>query len=208
MRAFIKKGEPYNVRATALLGRIRLTRSLGIMVLAALLQTGCSHTVPIADAQVSIDGERLELILDSCNADLTHALSENAEEVAIAVERSKPLSTLFASGDCQDALLVQLDEPLGDRRVVDVGTGREIAVSDSAGVTWPYDRGRVSEDEYEAALERMVACLEERDPQVSARIEQGLNWAVYEWSKPADDEGNVSTDAPEPCESEHLEPLR
>ncbi len=116
-----------------------------------------------------------------------------------------------AERDCQDLALVELDQPLGDRTLIDNADGQEIAVTQPGvddKLEWPYDQQRVSEAEYEAALEAMVECVEQRDPAVTAWVRQDLNFKTYAWSKPSDAQGNMSAEALGVCEQEHLKPLR
>lgn len=94
--------------------------------------------------------------------------------------------------------------------MIDGATGATISVLSSLSADeslWPYDTSRVSEEEYEAALNDMVNCLMERDPQVTAWVFQSLDYKSYSWDKEPDSNGTVSTNALEPCTQEHLAPI-
>jgi hypothetical protein len=182
-----------------------------VAVVLLALATGCTAAVPIAEGHVSLDGRRLELLLDACNADTQLQVDDSADMVAVQVRRHDVVTSRIASGACQDIAYVDLERPLGDRPVVDRSDDRRLPVSRPQPGTgtqppWPYDRERVTPAEYRAALRDLVRCLERRDPQITARIVRGLNLLTYDWTT-ADEEGTVEADAIEVCEREHLDPL-
>lgn len=180
------------------------------LVVLSLVVAGCAAPdVPIIEATRSLDGERVELLLDSCNDQVEVRVQEGDDRVEVAVTRPGGSRLDLAGGDCQDRRIVELDEGLGSRTLVDEARGGpvEVARPDEQRVQWPYDRSRVSEAQYVRSLRAMVECLETRDPQVEAWVAQGLNWKTYRWSKPADEEGNTRMPALRPCRQEHLEPL-
>lgn len=81
------------------------------------------------------DGRRVWIGVESCNAEgLAVAVDATAAEVRVSASR---LAAPSAGGDgdgepgghaCMDGRTIVLDEPLGDRRVVDASTGREVPV--------------------------------------------------------------------------------
>jgi hypothetical protein len=176
-----------------------------VAVVLLALATGCTAAVPIAEGQVSLDGRRLELLLDACNADTQLQVDDSADMVAVQVRRHDVVTSRIASGACQDIAYVDLERPLGDRPVVDRSHDRRLPVSRPQ-PAWPYDRERVTPAEYRAALRDLVRCLERRDPQITARIVRGLNFLTYDWTT-ADEEGTVEADAIAVCQREHLDPL-
>lgn len=75
-------------------------------------------------------GTTLQLIVGSCNGDPeVTALEETADEVRIEVTSTIPAPGWGGDG-CLDSFDVVLDAPLGDRRLVDLTTGRSPTVYD------------------------------------------------------------------------------
>ncbi len=184
-------------------------RFVAIALVTATVAGACSQPVSIVQVTLSGDETRLEIVFDSCNAPLDVDVTESADAVTISVDRID--RELLSGDDCQDVRIHQLSAALGDRPVVDGATGAPINVLDSPSAdesTWPYDTSRLSREEYEAALDDMVDCLMEHDPQVTAWVFQSLDYKWYSWSKEPDANGMVSTTALEPCEQEHLAPLK
>lgn len=72
--------------------------------------------------------DRLALVVASCSGDPeVSLLRETDQHVQVEVVAS---STPFRSGDdCQDVVEVPLQEPLGDRVVVDMHSGKSVTVS-------------------------------------------------------------------------------
>ena len=184
-------------------------RFAAITLVTAVVAGACSQPVPIAQVTLSGDETRLEIIFDSCNAPLDVDVTASDEAVTISVGRID--RELFSGDDCQDLRIHQLSAALADRPVIDDATGAPISVLSSPSAdetTWPYDTSRFSQTEYEAALDDMVSCIMERDPQVTAWVFQSLDYKWYSWSKEPDANGTVSTTALDPCEQEHLAPLK
>lgn len=101
-------------------------RVLGPVVLACGVASCSSGGTEIVAAYGLPDSTRVELSVDSCRATaITVDVEETAEEVRILVATE--------DGDdgpeCLDSAMAELDEPLGDRRVIDVTTGEEVEVS-------------------------------------------------------------------------------
>jgi hypothetical protein len=65
------------------------------------------------------DPKTLQLMIDTCNADLVLKVTETADDVRIAVTGDEPDDP----GDCADGRTVRLTKPLGDRTVTDANTG-------------------------------------------------------------------------------------
>ena len=94
-------------------------------VAALVLLTSCgSDGTGIVEAYGSPDSERLELAIDACRAESTsYDAEESDDEVVITI------TTEGGEGpECADGLTVELEEPLGDRRLVDGSTGEEVEV--------------------------------------------------------------------------------
>lgn len=183
-------------------------RFSAIALVTTIVAGGCSQPVSIVQVTLSGDETRLEIIFDSCNAPLDVDVDESDEAVTISAGRID--RDLFFGQTCQDFRIHQLGGVLANRLVIDGATGAPISVLSSLSADeslWPYDTSRFSETEYDAALDGMVNCLMERDPQVTAWVFQSLDYKSYSWDKEPDAIGTVSTDALEPCTQEHLSPL-
>jgi hypothetical protein len=105
-----------------------------IAVLAtAVVLSACSTTeAHIVEAWVteeagvvgaSPDARTLRLSVGSCNADLTTAVEETSSRVTVTVTARNN-----TSDDCLDGLTIRLDEPLGQRELVDGVTGKVVSV--------------------------------------------------------------------------------
>lgn len=84
--------------------------------------------------QVSVESEGTTLVfaVNTCNEASTEVSVDESDSEIVATA-----STSFGYGcggrdDCQDARSVELDEPVGDRRIVD-GNGNEIEILRSDG---------------------------------------------------------------------------
>ncbi len=86
--------------------------------------------VSVVEAELR-DDSLLVLSLDSCNGDPdVSVLEENDDQVRVEAVAS---STPFGGGDdCLDVVEVRLQQPLGNRVVVDAHSGDEVSVSGSA----------------------------------------------------------------------------
>ena len=73
------------------------------------------------------DSNWIELIVASCNGDPAASVTRETDaEVWVKVAASS--TPLKGGGDCQDIVGVRLQEPLGDRVVVDKHTGEPVIV--------------------------------------------------------------------------------
>lgn len=79
------------------------------------------HEVRVIDELV------LEVILDTCNADVSVDVEENDDRIVVEARYHDWYRFLFARNHCQDLVPVNLEKPLGDR-VVTGPSGDEIAV--------------------------------------------------------------------------------
>ncbi len=92
----------------------------GLMILA-----GCSSPATVERGPQPITGwsvadDVLHLWVDTCNGDPEVDVVETAQEVTVTV-----VSTRQNPGDaCLDDVSVRLEEPLGDRGLIDGATGR------------------------------------------------------------------------------------
>ncbi len=99
------------------------TRLLLWMSALAVLLAGCSRSPEIMTAYLSADGMTIELEVDTCNADLAFQVEESDTAVAITVEAEND-----TNDDCLDNLVISIDEPLGDRDLIDRSTGEVVRV--------------------------------------------------------------------------------
>lgn len=176
----------------------------------ALSLTGCTEPAEVDSAQLSLDGTRIALTFATCNKIDAVEVDETDDTVTVTPNgaHSRFETTRL---DCLDGAVAQLEEPLGDRTLINSSTNTAVPVMPalSAELTdWPYDPARVTASEYEAALDQFVTCLEAEDPQVDAWIVQGLNSKSWDFHKEPDVRGNVDVPAITVCDERILQPLQ
>jgi hypothetical protein len=91
-----------------------------------LLASCGSGGTGIRDAYGRPDSTRVELSIDACRAVST---TVDVEETADVVRFAVTTEGGDDGPECLDSVVVELDEPLGDRRVVDASTGDEVELS-------------------------------------------------------------------------------
>ena len=99
-------------------------RVLGVVVLMCGVASCGGGGTRIVAAYGLADSTRLELSVDTCGAEISVDVEETADEVRILAETEGG-----EKAECLDSTVVALDEPLGDRRVVDASTGDEVELS-------------------------------------------------------------------------------
>lgn len=105
--------------------------AVAVLVLAAwvfvLPKVTIRGEVTIVEAELRLPST-LALVVDSCDGDPSvSSLRLTDQDVQIEVKAS---STPFSGGDdCQDVVEVELQEPLGDRSVVDLHSGQPVVVT-------------------------------------------------------------------------------
>ena len=105
------------------LRRIRLAGvAFATVVLSACPAAGAAQ---IMEASVSSDGRELMLTVDSCNADLSAKVAESPSRVTVTVTVRND-----TNDDCADVIVVNLDEPLGERQLLNA-TGAVVPVRDA-----------------------------------------------------------------------------
>ncbi len=106
---------------------LNLTRaaSLAAVVVACLGLSAClGKGADIMEAHGTRESRRLDLVLWTCNAaDLSARVEETSSRVTVTVTARGD-----TSDDCADGYVVMLEAPLGDRELVDGGTGAVVAV--------------------------------------------------------------------------------
>jgi hypothetical protein len=75
------------------------------------------------EVEVRSDGRTLAFAVASCHGSPKATAEESAREVRISVR-----SDTSSDDECADGATVKLDQPLGDRDVVDAKTGRALRV--------------------------------------------------------------------------------
>jgi hypothetical protein len=120
--------------AVGISSALRNGKTFGALVLAASAVSAValvaiqddSKAISIASVEVGADGRTLRVALNSCHADPEVTVRESESAVVIDVTGTpKP-------NDCSDRVTVRLDEPLGDRPIVDRATDRAVAVDPPA----------------------------------------------------------------------------
>jgi len=102
--------------------RLRGTRWAGA-ALSGVILSACSANADILEASIQSGDRTLNLIVDTCNADMTTKVEESRSRVVVTVKARND-----TSDDCADSVVVHLDQPLGDRRLLDGGTGGLVPV--------------------------------------------------------------------------------
>ncbi|MFP5487664.1 MAG: hypothetical protein ACLGHQ_05100 [Acidimicrobiia bacterium] len=102
--------------------------SISVAVAVAASLSGCRADAPVAGILATEDPQVLNVIVDTCNADLDVTVTESADEVVVKVRNNDRRLFVTDGDDCQDGVPVQLAAPLGDRRLV-LEDGREITLT-------------------------------------------------------------------------------
>jgi hypothetical protein len=133
-RSYRKADEAKPARGRRLTSRRGLLVIVSILALAVVLVVGLfvfrditvRSTVGIAEAELR-DDDVLALVVHSCNGDPEISdLDETDDHVRVEViASSTPLS---GGGDCLDLVEISLQEPLGDRVLIDADDGETVDV--------------------------------------------------------------------------------
>jgi hypothetical protein len=102
-----------------------------VLPLLLLVFAGCSSRGAVGILQhevgVKVDGRTLTLLVESCQGRPKATVHESPTQVRIEVR-----SEIHRGGQrtaCADGLTVRLKQPLGDRSVMDVKTGRTLEIT-------------------------------------------------------------------------------
>jgi hypothetical protein len=99
-------------------------RSLAGLACAAVVLVACSTTrAHIMEASLGRHSRVLRLVVGSCNADLSAQIEESPSRVTVTVTARNN-----TGDDCADGLVVHLDQPLGERQLLDEVTGEVVPV--------------------------------------------------------------------------------
>lgn len=110
------------VALTGLVGLVGLVGVLGLISIAGF-RDAVVHEVWATDDEL-----RLDVVLDTCNADVSVEVDEYDDRVVLRATHHDWYRYLLGSDDCQDLVRVDLERPLGDRRVTD-SSGDEVVVT-------------------------------------------------------------------------------
>ena len=102
------------------------SRTVSSFVAAGLLLAACSTSTAgpqIVAGYVSVDGLTIELEVDTCNANLVADVTESAATVEVVVAAAND-----TGDDCLDGIAITLEEPLGDRDLIDRSDGETVQV--------------------------------------------------------------------------------
>ncbi|HET7847277.1 MAG TPA: hypothetical protein VFL72_07260 [Acidimicrobiia bacterium] len=175
---------------------------LGAAVVLAVLMSACSNQVVIQEVLANGDGTTLNLGLASCGGTYEVDVVEAADSVQIRVQDQRsPIS--FGGDDCSDVWTVDLAEPLGGRDLIDASNGEPLAVSYE-----PWNQVLYSEDEFRTALEKVVACILEVEPELEASVVDGANGPELRVEPYDLPDGESRMDPTFECWQQHVEPLR
>lgn len=181
---------------------IRVWCLLGSCAL-VLAISACGYEV--ASATVSLEGQRIGFqMLAPCHVPTEIAVRETERVVRISVDFDVDDGPTL---ECARALVAELESSLGDRDVFIEGSKADVRSSHPSLVEFPYDRDRVTAEEFRVALEAVGRCYEQADPTVTAVVVPDLNWDWYEVTS-TDPEFSFGGEIMEACEAEHLDPLR
>lgn len=102
---------------------MRRRSRVAALVGGALLLSACVRGAPVLEVEVvSDDGRELLVDVGACRSGLQIETRQTDERVRIAVRARG------GDGDCTQQFRLTLDEPLGDRPVVDAVTDQEVEV--------------------------------------------------------------------------------
>ena len=108
-----------------------MAAALAAVALTACADAGSRQPVPLFGEAFATSRNAAELNIGvaSCNGDPTFELTETDQTITIAVESWIPGGD---SADCLDSITAKLDQPIGDRSIVDEVSGQTVElVTDS-----------------------------------------------------------------------------
>lgn len=178
-----------------------MRRGTAFLVL-AILVSACSNQVAIQEVVTNGDATTLNLGLASCGGTYQVDVAETSDSVTVKVrDQRSPVS--FGGDDCQDNWTIDLSEPLGERQLIDASQGEPVSVRYE-----PWNQVRYSEEEFRTALEKVVECILEADPDLAASVVNGANGPELRVEPYDVPDGESRTDPTYDCSQTHLEPLR
>jgi hypothetical protein len=109
-----------------------LAWSVAVLVAAGAL-SGCRADAEVDAILATQRPDAFDVLVNTCNADLDVAVDESDTEVVIEVRNNDRRLIDTGGDDCQDAVRIELDAPLGDR-IIRLADGREMTIT-----TFPVD---------------------------------------------------------------------
>ncbi|MFK5581955.1 hypothetical protein [Serinicoccus sp. LYQ131] len=91
------------------------------------LLSACQETPAIVEVWGTADGQELDVGVGTCEGNPTVTAVGTADEVRLSASMARSFSP-FATTDCGTLRTVTLEEPLGDRQVVNDATGEQLEV--------------------------------------------------------------------------------
>ena len=89
----------------------------------ALVLTGCSTNPEITEVYLRSDGVTIEVGVNTCNADLNAVVVESDTTVKMTITAEND-----TTDDCADSIAITLDQPMGDRQLINGSTGDVVDV--------------------------------------------------------------------------------
>lgn len=180
---------------------------LGLLAacVAAVLAAGCASQPEIYRAESSGDGVTLHFEMNACHGDYAVTIGQSTEEVRINITDERRRSPFSGGDDCADVVgPVVLEQPLGDRRLIDDAHDVDIPV-----VYTPWNQAKYSEADFLAAVEAAARCIEERDGEATVTIVTHPDgYPDLDVTLPDLGDGESRQDFTSTCIEEHIDPLR
>jgi hypothetical protein len=184
------------------MGAIHRSVLFGVLV---VVLTGCASQPEIYGASASGDGTTLEFEMAACHGDYAVTISQSAEEVRVRITDQRRRTPLSGGDACADGVgPIELDEPLGGRRLIDDAHNVDIPVAYS-----PWNQTKYSESDYRTAVESAAHCIEELEPDAIVRIVTHPDGHPdLDATLPDLGDGESRQDMVPLCIERHVEPLR
>lgn len=107
--------------------------AVAVLLAAGGVLSGCRADAEVAEILATDRPDALDVIVNTCNADLDVSVDESATEVVIEVRDNDRRLIDTGGDDCQDAVRIELDAPIGDRPIR-LADGSDITIT-----TFPAD---------------------------------------------------------------------
>lgn len=113
--------------SVALLGLAVLIGSVGLLERVGI--TDLHPQATIMEVRAIDDGRQLEVLLDTCNAEVSVAVEEHDDRIVLSASNHDRRLFVTGGDDCQDLVRVDLERPLGIRTVTTSSGDRVIVTS-------------------------------------------------------------------------------
>jgi hypothetical protein len=184
----------------------RSARNALLVAVIGMLIASCSSQPEIYRAQASGDGITLHFEMNACHGDYAVTISEDVNEVRVSITDQRRRTPFSGGDDCSDAVgPIFLEQPLGDRRLVDSSHDVELPV-----LFTPWNQAKYSEVDYLAAVEAAAECVKSIDPEATVSIVAHPDgYPDLRVSPPDLGDGESRQTNPESvCVEQHIDPLR